>query len=131
MKKKLIGSLLALVLLILLYEVIFRTKTVTYIGENDHWFAKINAKLVGLNGSYSIEVRFKGKEPIQNVDFNIYPDYHVGYIPVHKNGYYYWECKDDCGYYDKESELLFFISWKEKNNLDEKMNFIEMKKISN
>lgn len=65
MKKKLIWIIILLILLGALYEVIFRTKTVTYMGEDRDWLVKVHAKLVGLNGSYNIEVQYKGKESIQ------------------------------------------------------------------
>ncbi len=130
MKKNLIWTIIFLVMLVSICEVIFRTKTVTYMGEDKNWFIKINSKLVGLNGSYSIEVRYNGKESIQYVDFNIHPHYEVGFPSLNEKGYYFWECKDDCGYYDKDSKLLFFIVWKEDNNSEEKMKFIDLRKIS-
>lgn len=99
-------------------------------GEDNHWHVKIHSQLVGLNGSYYIEVRYKGIETIRYLDFNIHTHY-SGFAPSNNSDYYYWECKNDCGYYDKESELLFFIVWKENNDLEEKMNFIDLKKISN
>lgn len=130
-KKKLIWALIILVLLASIYEVVIKTQTVTYMGENKNWLIKINSKLVGLNGSYNIEIRYKRKATIQNADFNIHPQHYASGFPIfNKNGYYYWECKDDCGYFDKESKLLFFIVWRENNNSEEKMNFIELRKIS-
>ncbi|MDR6999051.1 hypothetical protein [Neobacillus niacini] len=131
MRKKLIWSFIVLILVVSIYNLIIRTRTVTYMGENKNWFIKINAKLVGLNRSYSIEVKYKGKATIQNADFNIHPrHYDLGFHSFNKNGYY-WVCKDDCGYYDKDSKLLFFIVWKEKNDTEEKMNFIDLRKINN
>lgn len=130
MKKKLISALIIFVLLVLVYVVVIKTQTVTYIGENKNWLITINSKLVGLNGSYSIEIRYKGKATIQNADFNIFPQhYSSGFPSFNKKGYYYFECKDDCGYFNKESKLLFFIVWKENNNSEEKMNFIELSKV--
>lgn len=129
-KRKLIWALITLVLFVLLFEVVFRTRTVTYMGENKNWLISINAKLVGLNGSYNIEVRHKGKEPIHGVYFNIHPHYDVGFPILNDKGYYYWECKDNCEYYDKDSKLLFFVSWKEDKITEEKMEFIELRKIS-
>ncbi|MFD3449872.1 hypothetical protein ACFDTO_35435 [Microbacteriaceae bacterium 4G12] len=130
MKKKIIWVIILFVLLFSYYEVIFRTKTVSYMGESRDWFIEINSKLIGLNGSYSIEVRYKGKNSIQYADFNIYPHfYNVGYSSFDKNGYFYWKCKDDCGYYGKDSKLLFFIVWKEGNDSEEKMQFIDLRRI--
>ena len=100
-------------------------------GEDMNWFIKINAKLVEFNGSYSMEVRYKGKKSIENVDFRIYPHYEPGFPTLNENGYYYWECKNDCGYYDKDSKLIFFIFWTEDNKSEEKMKMIDLRKISN
>jgi hypothetical protein len=131
MFKRIIASLVVLVLVISIYKVIFQTRTVTYIGEDENWFIEINSKLVGLNGSYRIEIQYKGNEVIRNVDFNIHPHYE-GVLPsLNKDGYYYWECRDDCGYYDKKDKLLFFVVWKEANHSGEKMRFIDLRKISN
>jgi hypothetical protein len=47
MKKKIVWSFIVLMLLVCIYEVIFRIKTVTYIGEDNNWMITINAKLVG------------------------------------------------------------------------------------
>lgn len=109
-----------LVLLVSIYIVIFRAKTVTYFGEDKNWIIKINAKLVELNGSYSIEVQYKGKESIEYADFNIHPHYEVGFHSLNDNGYYYWKCNDDCGYHDKDSKLIFFIVWKEEKQSNRK-----------
>jgi hypothetical protein len=129
MKKKLIWTIILFILVFALYVVVFRTKTVTYSGENKDWSIKIHSKLVGLNGSYRIEVQYKGEEPIQYVDFNIHPHYDVGIPDLNETGYYIWECKDDCGYYAKESELLFFVIWKGKDS-EEKGRFIVLRKIT-
>jgi hypothetical protein len=115
-------------MLVLIYDVIFRTKTVTYVGEDTNWFIKISSKLVGLNGSYIIEVQYKGENSVKLVDFNIHPHYEVGIPYLNEKGNYYWECKDDCGYYDKEDKLLFFIVWKEDKQSEEQMKFIDLKK---
>jgi hypothetical protein len=131
MKKKIVWSFIVLVLLVCIYEVIFRIKTVTYIGEDNNWMIKINAKLVQFNGSYRIEVQYKGKESIENINFNIHPHYGVGSPSLDKNGYYLWECNDDCGFYDKDSKLIFFIVWKEENKPGEIMKLIDLRKISN
>ncbi|SFA89766.1 MULTISPECIES: hypothetical protein [unclassified Bacillus (in: firmicutes)] len=128
MKKNLIWSFIVLLLIVSMYEVIFRTRTVTYMGEDMNWFIEINSKLVGLNGSYRIKVRYKGKEHIQDVDFKINPYYELRFSSFNKNNYYYWDCKDDCGYYDKNSKLRLFIFWV-GNNSEEKMAIIDLKKI--
>jgi hypothetical protein len=130
MKKKLMWWFILFILLFAVYEVIIKTKTVTYFGENEVWLVQIKAKLVGLNGSHSIEIRYKGKEIIQDVSFHIHPHYDGGYVSFNNDGIYFEECKDECGYYDKSAELLFFIAWKENNRLEEKMHFIDLKKIS-
>jgi hypothetical protein len=129
MKKKLIYTLLLLLIVFSFYEVILRTKTVTYKGENSQWSVQIDNKLVGLNGSYRIEIRYKGKERIKFVDFNIHPHFRGGFPARNEEGFYYWECNQDCGYYDQESKLLFFIVWKEGEKEEEQMRFIELRKI--
>lgn len=129
MKKKIIWSFIVLLLIVSIYEVIFETKTVTYVGEDKNWFIEINSNLVGLNGSYRIEVRYKGKKPIQDVDLKINPYYELRFSSFTKNDYYFWECKDDFGYYDKKSKLRLFIFWKEANNSEEEMAIIDLKKI--
>jgi hypothetical protein len=132
MKKKLLTWLTIFLLILAFYDVIFKTRTVTYFGENKSWMVQIKAKLVGLNGSHSIEVRYKGEESIHDVDFHIHPQHYGGVFPTfNKEGVYYYECNDDCGFYDKSTKLLFFISWKENDQPEEKMNFIDLKKIPN
>lgn len=130
MRRKLLWAFIILFLLLSLYEVVFRTRTVTYFGENQNWSVKINSKLVGLNGSYNIEIKYKGKGSVHYIDFNIHPRYGGGSAESIKNGYYYEEC-NDCGYYDRDAALLFFIVWKEKNNSEEKMEFIQLMKAPN
>jgi hypothetical protein len=126
MKKKLIYTLMTLLLLVSFYEVIFRTKTVTYKGEDSQWSVNIENKLVGLNGSYGIEIRYKGKEQIKFVDFNIHPHFRGGFPVKREEGSYYLECNQDCGYYEKESKLLFFIVWREGEKGEEHMRFIDL-----
>jgi hypothetical protein len=129
MRKKIIWSTIILVLLISIYEVMLRPKTVTYLGEDEHWRITINAKIEGLNSSYTVLVKFKGNEEIEKLDFNIHPHYESGLPSLDKEGYYIFECKNECTYYDKESKLLLFIIWKEKNHSIENMDFIELRKI--
>ncbi|WP_423801221.1 hypothetical protein [Neobacillus sp. SAB-20_R2A] len=130
MKRKLFRTFIVLILLVLIYDVNFRTKTVTYLGEDANWSIKINSKLVGLNGSYRIEVQYKGSKSIEYIDFNIHPPHYEAGIPsLDEKGFYQWECKDDCGFYDKDEKLLFFIVWKEGHHSEEKMRFIDLKKI--
>jgi hypothetical protein len=129
MRKKIIWSTIILVLLISIYEVMLRPKTVTYLGEVEHWRITINAKIEGLNSSYTVLVKFKGNEEIEKLDFNIHPHYESGLPSLDKEGYYIFECKNECTYYDKESNLLLFIIWKEKNHSIENMDFIELRKI--
>jgi hypothetical protein len=116
------------VFLIAFYVVMFRTKTVTYVGEDENWLIKINASIVELNSSYRLEVQYKGNENIELVNFNIHPHYETGLPTLDENGYYLYECKDDCNYHDKDSKLLLFIIWMEKNHSVENMDFIELKK---
>jgi hypothetical protein len=126
-KRKLIWLLVLLVLFVSLYWVVFRTRSVTYQGEDKNWLVEINAKLVGLNGSYNIEIQYKGRESINDVDYNIYPHYQGGYFSLNGEGSYSWEC-DSCGYYDKDEELLFFITWREGKSSDEKVKWITLRK---
>ncbi len=112
MKKKFIWSIIVFVFLIAFYEVI-----------------KINASIVELNSSYRVEVQYKGNEDIELVNFNIHPHYDTDLPTLDENGYYLYECKDECNFYDKESKLLLFIIWKEKNHSVENMDFIELKKM--
>jgi hypothetical protein len=130
-KKKIIWSIIILVLVVTFYEVMVRGKTVTYMGEDENWVISINAKVEGLNSSYRIVVKYKGKEEIEQLDFNIHPHYESGLPSLDKDGYYVFECKNECTYYDKESELLLFIIWKEKNHSVENLDFIELRKIKN
>jgi hypothetical protein len=117
-----------LVLLISLYFVVFRTQSVIYYGEDKEWSVKINAQLEGLNGSYTIKIQHKGKESINVIDYNIYPHYQGGVVFLNKDGYYLEKCKDDCGYYDQDEELLFFIVWREDNFPKEKREFLKLRK---
>jgi hypothetical protein len=130
-KKKIIWSIIILVLVVTFYEVMVRGKTVTYMGEDENWVITINAKVEGLNSSYRMVVKYKGKEEIEQLDFNIHPHYESGLPSLDKDGYYVFECKNECTYYDKESELLLFIIWKEKNHSVENLDFIELRKIKN
>jgi hypothetical protein len=108
--------------------VVFRTRTAVYRGENTNWLVTIHSKLKGLNGSYSISIQYKGTRSIQIEDYNIYPFFQGGLdLPV-KNNQYHYHCFDDCGYYDKEEELIFFIVWKEGTTFEEKTSFIILKK---
>jgi hypothetical protein len=118
------------ILFITLYLVVFRTRSVTYQGEDKNWRITIHAHLVGLNGSYNIKIQHKGKAPINDVDYNVYPypNYQGGHVFLNEEGFYYWECNDDCGYYDKDEELLFFISWREGTSLNEKAKWIKLRK---
>jgi hypothetical protein len=129
MKKKFIWSIIVFVFLIAFYEVMFRTKTVTYLGEDENWLIRINASIVELNSSYRVEVQYKGSEDIENVNFNIHPHYETGLPTLDENGYYIYECIDECNYHQKESKLLLFIIWKEKNHSVENMDFIELRKM--
>ncbi|MBT2689651.1 hypothetical protein J7I93_15785 [Bacillus sp. ISL-47] len=131
MYKKLIGLLIVFLLLFSFYELMVKTKTVRYMGEDENWYVEINSKLAGLNVSYTIEVRYKGKEKIQSAEAAFHPHYNnMSFPSIDKGGYIYWECRDDCGYYDKESELLFFIVWKEDGDLEEKMSLFKLRKMS-
>ncbi|MFL0366181.1 hypothetical protein ACH0BF_24630 [Pseudobacillus sp. 179-B 2D1 NHS] len=130
-KKRLVLSLIILALVVSVHEVVIKTRTVAYIGENENWLIKINSELVGLNASYKGEIQYKGKATIKNADFNIRPEHFTAGPPIFdKHGYFYWECKDDCEYSDKEPKLLFFIVWRENNNSEVKMNFVELKRTS-
>jgi hypothetical protein len=131
MRKKLIWSITILVLLVSFYEVMLRGKTVTYMGEDENWLITINAKVEGLNSSYRIVVKYKGNEKVEYLNFNIHPHYESGLPLLDASGYYIYECKNECTYYDKESKLLLFIIWKEKNHSVENLDFIDLKKIRN
>jgi hypothetical protein len=131
MRKKLVWSIITLVLLVSIYEVMLRPKTVTYLGEDENWLITINAKIEGLNSSYRIEVKYKGNEEVENLNFNIHPHYESGIPFLDENGYYIYECKNECTYYDKESKLLLFIIWKQKNHSVENLDFIDLKKLRN
>jgi hypothetical protein len=128
MKNKILWGLILFLLVFSLYEMVFRTKAVSYVGEDRDWLIKIDAKLIGLNGSYNIEVHYKGKDIIQGVYYHIHPHYEVGFPSLNEHGYYYSECKSDCGYYDKDSTLLFFITWQDDKLAQEKAKFIELRK---
>ncbi|USK50437.1 hypothetical protein LIT38_02915 [Bacillus sp. CMF12] len=111
-----------------IYEVMLKTKTVRYTGENGDWSVEINAKLTGFEGSHSIKIRYKGTGTVERADYRIFPDdYEGGYPDFDKKGNYYWECRD-CGYYDQKDELLFFIVWKERGTSDEKVGFLDLKR---
>ena len=127
MDKKILWFVLP-VLLVSLYFVVFRTQSAMYYGEDREWSVKINAQLKGLNGSYTIKIQHKGTDSINVVNYNIYPHYQGGVVYLNKDGYYVEECKDDCGYYDQEEELLFFIAWKEDNFSKEKREFLKLRK---
>jgi hypothetical protein len=131
MQKKLIWSIIIFVLLISFYEVMVRGKTVTYMGEDENWRITINSKIEGLNSSYTVVVKYKGVEKIEQLDFNIHPHYETGLPSIDKDGYYVFECKNECSYYDKESKLLLFMIWKEKKHSVENMDFIELRKMKN
>jgi hypothetical protein len=131
MQKKLIWSIIIFVLLISFYEVMVRGKTVTYMGEDENWRITINSKIEGLNSSYTVVVKYKGVEKIELLDFNIHPHYETGLPSIDKDGYYVFECKNECSYYDKESKLLLFMIWKEKKHSVENMDFIELRKMKN
>lgn len=131
MRKKFIWSIMILFLLISFYEVMVRGKTVTYMGEDENWRITINSKIEGLNSSYRVVVKYKGLEKIEQLDFNIHPHYETGLPSLDKDGYYVFECKNECTYYAKESKLLLFIIWKEKNHSVENLDFIELRKIKN
>ncbi|WHZ05547.1 hypothetical protein QNH48_13340 [Neobacillus sp. YX16] len=131
MRKKLIFSIIILVLFVSFYEVMVSGKTVTYMGEDGNWLITINAKIEGLNSSYRIVVKYKGKKEVENLNFNIHPHYESGLPLLNENGYYIYECKNECTYNDKESKLLLFIIWKEKNQSVENLDFIDLKKIRN
>jgi hypothetical protein len=131
MKRKLIFSIMIVVLLVSFYEIMIKGKTVTYMGEDENWRITINAKIEGLNSSYQVVVKYKGKKEIEQLNFNIHPHYESGLPSLNKDGYYVFECKNDCTYYDKESKLLLFIIWKEKKNSVENMDFIELIKSRN
>jgi hypothetical protein len=127
-KRKLIWSLILLTLFVCLYVVVFRTQSVTYQGEDENWCVKINAELVGLNGSYHIKIKYKGKESISDMDYNIYPHYGGGFPSQDEDGFYHVECNDQCGFYDKDKELLFSITWIEEKSLEEKVKWFKLKK---
>lgn len=130
MRKKVIWSIVVFVLLISFYEVMVRGKTVTYMGEDENWRITINSKIEGLNSSYTVEVKYKGIAEIEQLNFNIHPHYETGLPVLDKVGYYIFECKNECTYYDKESKLLLFMIWKEKNHSVENMDFIELRKMN-
>jgi hypothetical protein len=109
MRKKLIWTIIIVVLFVSFYEVMLRGKTVTYMGEDENWRITINSKIEGLNSSYTVEVKYKGIEEIEQLVFNIHPHYETGLPVLDKDGYYIFECKNECTYYDKESKLLLFI----------------------
>jgi hypothetical protein len=131
MRRKLILSILLLILLVSFYEVMLKGKTVTYMGEDENWLITIHAKIEGLNSSYRIVVKYKGNAEVENLNFNIHPHYESGLPLLDESGYYIYECNNDCSYYDKESKLLLFIIWKEKNHSAENLDFIDLKKIRN
>jgi hypothetical protein len=131
MRRKLILSSILLILLVSFYEVMLKGKTVTYKGEDENWMITINAKVEGLNSSYRIVVKYKGNEEVENLNFNIHPHYESGLPSLDDNGYYIYECNNECSYYDKESKLLLFMIWKEKNHTVENLKFIELIKIRN
>jgi hypothetical protein len=128
MRKKLIWSIMIVVLFVSFYVVMLVGKTVTYMGEDENWRITINSKIEGLNSSYTVEVKYKGIEEIEQLYFNIHPHYETGLPVLDKDGYYIFECKNECTYYDKESKLLLFMIWKEKNHSEENMDFIELRK---
>ncbi|MDM5327138.1 hypothetical protein [Neobacillus sp. CF12] len=130
MRKKFIWSIVVFVLLISFYEVMVRGKTVTYMGEDENWRITINSKIKGLNSSYTVVVKYKGIAEIEQLNFNIHPHYEAGLPVLDKDGYYIFECKNECTYYDKESKLLLFMIWKEKNHSIENMDFIELRKMN-
>jgi hypothetical protein len=131
MWKKLIWSIMIVFLFVSFYEVMLKGKTVTYMGEDENWRITINSKIEGLNSSYTVEVKYKGIEEIEQLDFNIHPHYETGLPSLDSDGYYIFECKNECTYYDKESKLLLFMIWKKKNHSLENMDFIELRKMKN
>lgn len=128
MNRKFIWSIIIVVLVVSIYVVLYRTKTVTYVGEDENWHIKITAKIVEMNSGYRVEVQYKGSERIEKLDFNIHPHYAAGLPTLDENGYYLYECKDECGYFDKESKLLLFIIWQKESQSEENMDFIELRK---
>jgi len=130
-KKKIIWSIIIVILFVTFYQIMLRGKTVTYMGEDENWRITINSEIEGLNSSYTIVVKYKGNKEIEHLNFNIHPHYESGIPSLNNDGYYIYECKNECTYYDKESKLLLFIIWQEKNHLVEKMDFIELRKIKN
>jgi hypothetical protein len=131
MRNKLIWSIMIVVLFVSFYVVMLRGKTVTYMGEDENWRITINSKIEGLNSSYTVEVKYKGIAEIEQLNFNIHPHYETGLPVLDKDGYYIFECKNECTYYDKETKLLLFMIWKEKNHSVENMDFIELRKMEN
>lgn len=108
MKRKLIRTLIVLLVLVLIYDVNFRTKTVTYFGKDANWSIKINSKLVGLNGSYRIEVQYKGNKSIEYIDFNIHPQqYEAGIPSLDEKGFYQWEVRMTVGFMIKMRNSSF------------------------
>jgi hypothetical protein len=131
MRRKLIYSIILLVLLVSFYVVMIKGKSVTYMGEDKNWRITIHAEIEGLNSSYRIVVKYKGNTEVENLNFNIHPHYENGIPSLDENGYYIYECNNDCSYYDKESKLLLFIIWKEKDHSVENLDFIDLKKVRN
>ncbi|MCS0788359.1 hypothetical protein [Cytobacillus pseudoceanisediminis] len=128
LKKKLIWLCVVTVLIFTFYEVMLKTKTVRYTGENGDWSVEINAKLAGLEGSHSIKIRYKGSGTVERADYRIFPDdYEGGYPGFDNKGNFFWACSD-CGYYDQKDELLFFIVWEERGKAGEKAGFIVLKR---
>ncbi|WP_147535504.1 hypothetical protein [Bacillus marasmi] len=129
MNRKYYRTLTLLIIVISLYFVVFRTRTATYFGEDQDWQVKVQSKLTGLNGSYTIKIHYKGEKSIQVKDYQITPFFEGLYESELINGQIIYECTDDCGYFDRNENLTFFIVWVEKGNQAEKMRLIKMIKI--
>ncbi|HYK72592.1 MAG TPA: hypothetical protein VEV44_05600 [Pseudoneobacillus sp.] len=124
-----IRFLLIIILLIAVYVVFVQSKTVSYQGEDYDWKVKYSAKIVGLDTSYRLRIKYKGKRTISDVEFNIHPYYAMGIPSLNDDGSYVWECKGECRYIGNHEELLSFISWKEGKYKEEQMRFILLKKF--
>lgn len=128
MKVNHLRFMVLLLIVLCFYLVVFRTRTVTYQGENANWHVRVQAKLTGLNGTHTIRIKYKGKKSIRVGEYHIKPFFEGEQEPELINGEIVYQCTDDCGYYSKNETLIFFIAWVEGANQIEKINLIDMSK---
>lgn len=130
-KKYRLFVLIIMIFCIWFYFMFLRVQAVIYEGANENWEITVHAQLTGTEGSNKIIIQYKGDISIYLAEYKFHPHYGGGIILSEEtnnsiqqrfqqeksfgfdaNGVYESLCRDNCGYYDDEENLLFFIHWK-------------------